>query len=190
MANSDPAPVVLALIEDDKIRALPDSDLARRVVEINTGFEHFQAIAASAASLTVRHAIALGQIFAEAFRRHEGEFADWLSCAVGENAEGKPRICEKTALRYRTLWHKRDRLFPADGSEPECRTLQEAYIKCGLMPAPLTTDPAPADTAAFRVSFTLPPLAPEQWAPADRRAFLEKTEPIAQLREKLAALAA
>jgi hypothetical protein len=191
MAKSDPSPasVVVALVEDGELRGMPDSALAERLVGLFDGFNKWLAVAGSAVSWTVRHAVAMGQVFSEGFRRHDGEFGDWLRAVVGEDAEGNPRISVDTARRYRTLWAKRDLLFPADGAEPHFRNLSEAYTKVGLLPMPVRDGKSdPMERPLFRLSFTVPEVAPELWPPAERRSFLERTEPIAQLRERLVAL--
>jgi len=140
------------------------------------------------AQVSLLYAMALGQVFDIAFRRHTGEFADWLRAASGEDGEGRSKISTITAFRYRTLYLKRDMLFPKDGSEPTCRTLQEAYIKVGLLPAPQPADVPDITPPVFRLTFKTPEIPPDQWPPADRRDFLERTQPIVDLREKLAAL--
>lgn len=185
--ETTPAP--LALFADKQLRDLPDSAILTRCIEINTGLLYHQAISASAGNSTVQHACALGQLFSEMFRRHDGEFADWLQ-SLGEDSEGRPRICEQTALRYRTLWAKRDQLFPPDGSPPTCKSLTEAYIKVGLIPAPKPTEKGTISGSPFRISFSPPKTPPEEWAPADRQAFLKATEQIMLIRQKVIALAA
>lgn len=184
MAEPTPSHLI-TLLEDDSLRHMPDSAIGQRLIELNAGLLHFQAIAASSGSLTVRHAVALGQLFEEAIRRHEGGFGEWLEHTTGEDSEGNPRICRMTAFRYRTLWKKRESLFPADGSEPECRSLTEAYIKVGLIPAPQQGSQEDANKPLFRLTFSVPKTPIEDWPEADRLTFLQKSEPIAEMRARL-----
>ncbi len=165
----------------EKTDDTPDSHLLMRISAAQVHIEHLAELAISAASQALRVAIASGQALEILFRRHEGEFAEWLAGAIPKKADGGELLCEKTARRYRTLWKKRDILFPPDGSEPPCRSLTEAYIKLGILPEPEAAEHDPnAVHSAFRLSYSLPSGDPETWAPADRRAFLTKAEPIVE----------
>lgn len=188
-SNSSPTPVVTELLAPDRIREIPDTELGRLVLELNTSLRQAHAIAMSAGSMTVRYAVAMGQIFQEAFRRHQGEFGEWLRAAVGEDPEGNMRISVETARRWRTLYEKRDRLFPVGEEAPECRTMTEAYIKVGLLPAPAPDEHPNAGQKIFRLTFTAPAVSPEEMPAADRREFMVKAEPIVQLYEKLKVIA-
>lgn len=176
----------LTLLADEVVRRMPDSAMGRRIIELNTELLRFQAIAASAGSFTVRHAVALGQLFEEMFRRYEGEFGEWLRCAVGEDLEGRPRLSEDTARRYRTLWKKRDSLFPPDGSEPECKSLTEAYIKVGLIPAPVKSAESPSSVGQplFKLMYVSQADAMATWPKSELQALLDRTEPIVRDRER------
>ena len=178
----DSASIAVGLIEDNQLRTLPSPKLAARLNTIHTQLGGCVTIAVSAAAHAVHHAIALGQVLAEGMRRYEGDFAEWLASAGPSGEDGKPAISESTALRYRTLWAKREKIFPPDGSAPPPRNLYEAYVKVGLLPEP-EAGGGDADVvkALFRVTYSLPTTPPETWPPAERRAFLTKVEPLAKL---------
>ncbi len=178
-------PNQLTELECATVREMESSALSLRAREIFTGLTYFQAIAISAGSHTVRHAIALGQIFEEAFRRFSGEFGKWLTEAVGEDEHGQQRLSEQTARRYRTLWRKRDRIMPADGGVPTCKSITEAYIKCGIIPDPLPGNGSGEKEHLLRLTFAAPSIPIEQWPPAHVRDFLTKAEPIVELYAKV-----
>jgi hypothetical protein len=187
MESTDSTP---SLLEDDALRKAPDKQL---VAMLNIGgakIGELTVIAISAASNALQYAVKCGQILEEAFRRHDGEFADWLACNIAEKADGKKLICEDTARKWRTLWRKRDQLYPPDGGEPLARTITEAYIKLGLIPEPIQTEPDPhAVKPVFHLTFSATVGDVEKWPPAERRAFLTKAEPIVRAYERALELA-
>jgi len=175
-----------SLIADEALRTTPDSQLAARLNELNTGLLGSVQIAVSAGSMSVLFAVAMGQVLEEEMRRHEGEFAQWLETVIARDEEGKPRLSETTALRYRTLWRRRDLIFPVDGSMPTARNLTDAYQKVGILPEP---DPARGngkDAPFFRLAFAAPATPISLWPPKEIRAFLHRTEHIAELRVEAA----
>jgi hypothetical protein len=174
----------VTIVETDKLREQPDSQLAARINELNTALEGCQQIAIAACAHTVHHAVALGQVLEEGMRRHAGEFKEWLKSTVARDEDGKPRLSYDTALRYRTLWKKRDLIFPPDGGEPAARNLTEAYIKCGLLPEPESGESGEKQETFFRLSFVAPATPIEEWPPGEVKAFLERTRPIEELRER------
>ncbi len=180
----------VAPLGDDEIRNPPEQALNDRLRSLHGNLKSAVALAVTAGMNSLCYAIAIGQIFHEAFRRHEGSFAAWLAFAVGEDAEGRPALSEQTARRWRTLWLKRDLIFPADGSQPTCRNLQEAYIKVGIMPAPQPIENATSTAPAFRLTWSTPAADIATWSPADRTAYLTKAEPIGRLYEQAKAIAA
>jgi len=180
MPKPDPHSVALITCETDEraVRELaetPDSKLVERLARGESQIEQLSAWAVSAAEQGMMVAIAQGQILEILFRRHEGEFAKWLSLQT--RADGKPLMSESTALRWRGLWKERDQIFPPDGSEPTCRARTKAYIKLEYLPEPEQSERDPAQSApAFRVSCKLPTQAPDSLPPAIRREVLTKLE--------------
>ena len=180
----------LTLLPDDRLASTPDSHLLSRIAAGETQLQNLCEIAISAASQSLRIAIALGQCFEQLFRRHEGEFSEWLAGALPKKADGSDFISEETARKYRTLWRKRDQIFPPDDSEPACRSLTEAYIKVGILPEPEESDRDPNNVQSqLRLSYHLPDGDPETWPPAERRAFLTKAEPIVRAYQRAMELA-
>ncbi len=173
------------LIESDP-RDIPDSQLAARINTQNFALVERVQIAATAASQAVWLAILIGQACEIAMARHEGDFGTWLKSVVAHDPEGNPLLSESTARKYRMLYRKRDLLFPADGSAPPPRNISEAYVKIGLMPEPEASERDEKSVRPlFRVNYTLPDVPAEKWPAAEKRAFLERTQPIVDLREKL-----
>jgi hypothetical protein len=169
-----------SLIEDDALRTTPDSQLIALLNIGGTKVGELRTIAISAAANALHYAVRCGQILEEAFRRHEGEFGEWLAANIAEH-DGAKLISEETARKWRTLWRKRDNLFPPDGREPLARSITEAYIKLGLIPEPLETEPDPhAVKPCFHLTFSTSAQDVEKWPPAERRAFLTKAEPIVE----------
>ena len=180
----------LAVIEDDVLRDLPPPQIAARLNSTFAQFTQAQAIAASAGSMTVRAAVAMGQLLEEAFRRFEGDFAAWLAASVPHGEDSEPVISESTARRWRTLWKKRDLLFPPDGGEPTAKTLIEAYEKCGLIPARVPSDAPKGEAPLYRLQFSPPSVPPEKWPKATLLEFVQQTEPLFLVRQKALALLA
>jgi hypothetical protein len=182
--------VAVALMPDEALRKLPHEQLKAKIHTIHAQLGGCVQIAVAANSAAIYHAVALGQVLAEAMHRYEGEFEEWLDSIVERDAEGKPALSVTTARRYRTLYEKRFKIFPVDGSEPPPRNLVEAYIKAGILPEP---QPGEADPHAikplFRLTFALPTVPPEDWPPAERRAFLTRTEPLLEMVARVKALA-
>lgn len=178
----------LALIPDSALKA-PDSALVSRLSIGAYEVERLTLITVTSAAQALRVAIANGQVLEELFRRHDGEFAEWLEGAIAKKDDGTPLITEKTARNWRILYRKRDAIFPPDESEPACRSLTEAYIKLGILPEPEQTDRDPNTVQSqLRLSYHLPDGDPVTWSPADRRAFLTKAEPLVKAYEAAKAL--
>ncbi len=184
METPDANPNVLTLLDDKELSKAPDSHLLARVAAGEPQVQHLVAIITSAGSQAIHIAVSMGQCLEVLFKRHEGEFTEWLSMAFPLKPDGSDYISDDTARRYRTLWRKRDLVFPPDGSPPTCRNLTEAFIKVGAIPEPdeNTRDPHQLPPP-FRLSFHLPEGDPSNWAPAVRRDFLTRAEPVAKAYE-------
>lgn len=169
----------LTLIADTVLKDSRDSALVQRLAVGACEVERLTLITITTAAQALRIAIANGQVLDELFRRHDGEFAEWLDGAIAKKDDGTPLVTERTARNWRTLYRKRDALFPPDQSEPACRSLTEAYIKLGILPEPEQTDRDPNTVQSqLRLSYHLPEGDPSNWPAAERRIFLTKAEPL------------
>lgn len=171
---------------DQAVRDLPLSALVHRAKELNSGLEYHVQLAVEHGAASVGHAIALGQVLEDTARRYKGEWEEWFEAALG--SKGENVICLRTAYRYRALWNKRDKLVPSDGSEPECRSLTDAFIKCGILPAPPPAEKGePPSPAVFHLVYNHSTTPPEEWSAEERQAYLDKTAPIVEMRAKVEA---
>lgn len=178
----------LSLISDRDLD-MPDSILVQRLAVGACEVERLTQLTVTTAAQALRIAIANGQVLEKLFTRHDGEFAEWLEGAMAKKPDGDPLITERTARNWRTLYRKRDALFPPDESEPACRSLTEAYIKIGILPEPEQSDRDPHTVQSqLRLSYHLPDGDPSTWPAADRRIFLTKAEPIVRAYEAAKAL--
>lgn len=169
-------------LADDELRDMPDSQLAARLNELNSTLDMSSNMAVAWGAHSVRVALAEGQVLEAAFKRHQGEFAEWLDSVIARDENGKPRLSLRTAFNYRTLWKKRDKVFPPDGSEPAARTMVEALQKAGIIPEALPSNSDSGEHPFFRLSFVRPAQPPALWPPSELRDFMERTKPIAELR--------
>ena len=178
---ASPAPTsTLRLLEDDKLLDLPDTQLLDRIRAADPHIAHLRDVAISAGRQCVDVAIAIGQVLEVLFKRHEGEFKEWLALALPKRDDGSDFISYDTALRYRTLWKNRARLLPVDGSSPSHRPLTDAYMKVEILPDPdpIERDPT-VSVPCFRLVWTPPTTPPDEIPAIQRRALMTKAEPVA-----------
>lgn len=188
METAAPCVTTVPLFPEAEIRSLRGTVLSNRAVELHSEVVRLRDVAVSAVRRTIDAAVALGQIFDEAFRRYDGEFRDWLLATYGENAEGRPNFHEQTARRYRTLFNKRDLIYRPDGLDPECRTLTDAMIKCEIIPAAAPVPQPPPAQTFFRINTHFSEVPPEKWPREIQLAYLQETEPIVKTRDRLTQL--
>ncbi len=181
--ESSPTSLAPALLET------PDSKLAAALNGYAAELGQLVGIAAAANRNAVLKAIAMGELLEVLFRRHEGQFAEWLSLNIIQDENGAPIISDRTARVYRQLWRRRAELFPPDDSNPAPRSIADALRKLGIIPdsEEIEADPA-ASKPLFRLAFTLPPNDPATWPPLERREFLTKAEPIVRAWQALQAI--
>lgn len=157
----------------------PDSQLAASLNGYAAELHQLVGIAAAANRNAVLKAIAMGELLEVLFRRHEGEFAEWLKLNIVQDAEGEPIISDRSARVYRQLWRRRRELFPPDDSAPAPRSIADALRKLGILPDNEEIDQDPgAAKPLFRLVFSLPASDPATWPPLARRDFLTRAEPI------------
>jgi len=149
-----------------------------------TNFVEARDLAVSAASHAVRRAITLGELFETAALRFPGNFTEWCETNF-------PDIGRMTVWRFRKVWRQRAQLMR---DEPVPARLKDAYVALGMLPPP---DQEPGNAEGTRPLYTFrlvvsgdKPIA--DWPKIDLIEFVDKTKPLADLRdqamERLAAL--
>jgi hypothetical protein len=187
-------PSELAIVQASPAAAeVTFDDLAEGIEGAHIEAEQHRDFAIAAGTKALRAAIRCGEMLMHARElceeRGPGEYLAWIAIQV-ESREFFPS--QATCYRY----IKAVRYKQALGDEsPDFATLKDLYVAAGILPPPDENHPGgnakkDGKTHLFSLRFDLAAPDPEDWESLDRREFLQKAKPVADLYARCIAIEA
>jgi hypothetical protein len=153
---------------------------AEEVRQLRTAMEQGRDFAIAAMCDANTRALQLGTKLIEWQERFQGDFDEWL-----EN------YCEEffsRASAYRWIAKVRVLRLVLGKEKPTFEELKSALIASEVLPEPRPEHSASAlPPPLFRLKLDVNGPPPEEWAPVDRKEFLERAKPIVDLYERVRA---